>query len=237
MKPFSIPILIFLLLLSSASAQPQDPILTLPDGQIILSISATERREVEQDLLIASLSYNASNPDIRVLQEEINKAMQQSIDLLKKEKELKFHTGAYQVYEVVDPRSKEKKWQGRQSVTVKSKNSDLLLKTVAKLQSLNLGMESLSYVVAPETQVEIQDSLMEAALKQLQDRANRAAKALNKSQAELKDVNVISESPAYQPMRTFAMRQQADMLEAAPAAAPGETTITLSVSARAILKP
>jgi len=38
-------------------AQNQDPILALPDGEVMLNISATERREVEQDLLVANLSY------------------------------------------------------------------------------------------------------------------------------------------------------------------------------------
>jgi len=64
-----------------AHAQNQDPILTLPDGQVILSISATERREVEQDLLVATLSYTALNKDSRAAQNEVNEAMKAALDL------------------------------------------------------------------------------------------------------------------------------------------------------------
>lgn len=222
-----------------AQAQSEDPILTLPDGQAILNISATERMEVAQDLLVASLSYNATNTDSRALQNEINRAMSKALEIAKKVSTIKVNTGSYQVYETVDPRTKEKKWQGSQSLTLKSKTADDVLKLTGELQNLGLNMNGLSYVLAPETAVTIQDNLMEAALKQLQERANRAAKALNKSTAELRDVSVQSNEPVYMPKaygRGMVM-EAAAMDMAAPVAAAGDDTISLTVSARAILKP
>lgn len=223
-----------------AMAQTEDTILSLPDGQVILSISATERREVEQDLLVASLSYNATNSDSRALQNEINTAMKKAVDLAKKSKEVKVNTGSYQVYEMHDPRTKEKKWQGAQSLTIKSKDADVVLELAGKIQEMGLNMNGLSYMLSPETAVEVQDSLMEAALKQLQNRADRAAKALDKSTAELRDVNVQGGGVPHQPMYARgAMISDAmeGMAMAAPVAEAGESTITLTVSARAILKP
>lgn len=224
----------------SAWAQNQDPILALPDGQVILNISATERREVAQDLLVATLSYNATNTNSRELQNEINTVMKKAIEEAKKEKTVKVTTGSYQVYETTDPRSKEKKWQGSQTLSIKSKDSETVLKLAGKLQDLKLNMNGLSYMLSPETAVEVQDSLMEDALAQLQTRANRAAKALGKSAAELRDVNVQGADVPYQPMayaRGAMMMEAADMKMAAPVAEAGESTITLSVNARAILKP
>ena len=222
-----------------AMADTTDTILAMPDGQVILNISATERREVEQDLLVATLSYNATNTNSRELQNEINTAMKKALDLVKKEKSVKVNTGSYQVYETRDPRTKEKKWQGSQSLTLKSKDAETVLDLAGKLQDMKLNMGGLNYMLSPETAVEIQDSLMEDALEQLQTRANRAAKALGKSTAELRDVNVQGGGVPYQPIpyARGAMMESADMAMAAPVAASGETTITLSVSARAILKP
>lgn len=224
-----------------ASAQVEDPILSMPDGQVILNINATERREVNQDLLIANLSYVATNTDARALQDEINKAMANAIKAIKKVESVKVNTGAYQVYETMDPRTKEKKWQGQQSLTLKSKNSEALLKLAGELQDMKLNMNGLSYTLSPETAVEIQDSLMEDALKQLQTRANRAAKALGKSTAELRDVNVQGGDVPYQPMPygrgVMMAMDMAESKMAAPVAESGETTITLTVNARAILKP
>lgn len=236
-------LIIFTLLLTlplTAKADTTDTILALPDGQVILNISATERREVEQDLLIATLAYVATNSNSRELQNEINTAMKKALDVVKKEKTIKVNTGAYQVYETRDPRTKEKKWQGSQTLTIKSKDSETVLELAGKLQDMKLNMNGLSYTLSPKTAVEIQDSLMEDALKQLQTRANRAAKALGKSSAELRDVQVQGGGVPYQNVHhRGAMMEMAsaDMGMSAPVAASGETTITLSVSARALLKP
>ncbi len=224
-----------------ALAQVEDPILSMPDGQVILNISATERREVEQDLLIANLSYVSTNKGPRALQNEINEAMAKAVKTAKKVSEVKVNTGAYQVYEITDSRTKEKKWRGQQSLTLKSKNAESLLKLAGELQDMRLNMNGLNYALSPETAVEIQDALMEDALKQLQTRANRAAKAMGKSTAELRDVNVQGGGIPYQQThQSRGMLAQANFAEssmAAPVAASGESTITLSVNARAILKP
>ena len=103
-----------------AMAQIQDPILAMPDGQVILNISATERREVEQDLLIANLSYVATNADARALQNEINEVMAEALKTARKVSDVKINTGSYQVHERHKPRTKEKEWRGQQSMTLKS---------------------------------------------------------------------------------------------------------------------
>lgn len=220
-------------------AQVEDTILSLPDGHVILSISATERRDVEQDLLVATLSYSATNISSRNLQNNINSVMQKALKEAKSVEDVKVNTGTYNVYERTEQRTKERKWHGSQNLTIKSKNSAAVLKLVGKLQDMKLNMNGLSYALSPETAVEIQDSLMEDALKQLQQRADRAAKALGKSKADLRDVNVNNGSIPHQPRhyaRTMALSSDA-MEMAAPVAAAGESTISLTVSARAVLKP
>lgn len=228
-----------LVLAPPANADTTDTILAMPDGQVILNINATERREVEQDLLVATLAYNATNVNSRELQNEINTAMKKALETAKKEKNIKVNTGAYQVHEYREPRTSEKKWRGSQSMTIKSKDAEDVLKLAGELQNMGLNMNGLSYTLSPETAVEVQDSLMEAALKQLQTRANRAAKALGKSSAELRDVNVQGGHVPHHQVhhRGMAMMDSAHSEMAAPVAASGETTITLTVSARALLKP
>lgn len=234
---------LFLITLSvpaPAHAETEDPILSMPDGQVILNISATVRKEVEQDLLVANLAYNATNKNARELQNKINTAMAAALKKAKKEDSVKVNTGSYQVYEYNEPRTKEKKWRGSQSMTLKSKNAEDLLELIGELQDMKLTMNGLSYTLSPETAVKIQDNLMEDALKELQTRANRAAKALGKSSAALREVNAQSGNVPYVQQnyaRGNMMAMESDMAMAAPVAASGETTITLTVSARALLKP
>jgi predicted secreted protein len=235
-----LPLIALLLFVTMpAYAESEDTILELPDGHVILSISATERREVEQDLLVATLSYTSENRNSRELQDEINTVMAKAVEAAKKVKAVKVNTDSYQVYERTDPRTKERLWHGNQSMTLKSKDSEAILKLAGELQSMKLTMNDLSYTLAPETAIEIQDSLMEDALDQLQTRANRAAKALGKGTAELKEVNVQGQDIPFA-KSNFRGAMAMDMAEsamAAPVAEAGESTLTLSVSARAILKP
>ncbi len=242
MRAFLFLISIFLITLSfPAFAETEDPILSMPDGQVILNISATVRKEVEQDLLVANLSYTATDLNARRLQNEINTAMAAALKKAKKEDDIKVNTGSYQVYQQHHPRTKEKQWHGSQSMTLKSKNADDLLELVGELQDMKLNMNGLSYTLSPETAVKIQDNLMEDALKELQTRANRAAKALNKSSAELREVNAQSGNNNYSNNKHYGRSMMMDSAEgmamAAPVASAGETTITLTVSARALLKP
>ncbi len=226
--------------LSPAMADNDDPVIILPEGQAIMSISATERREVEQDLLVATLSYKAEDRDARKVQNEINEKMREAVDKAKKEKNVKVNTGSYQVYERTNSRTNTKKWHGSQSLTLKSKEAEDILDLVGELQGMGLVSNGLSYTLSPETSVEIQDSLMEDALKQLQERATRAAKALGKSGAVLREINVSGGGIPYQRKHyaRSAMMMSADSAEmAAPVAEAGESTITLTVNARALLMP
>lgn len=239
---FGTPLLAFTMLALPGSAQAQcsDPMLTLPEGQSLMTIMATERQSVEQDLLVATLSYVVENRDASELQDEINSAMKEALDKAKKVESVKVSTGSYQVYETTDPRSKEKKWRGSQSIILKSKNADALLKLAGELQELKLTMNGLSYTLDPDTAAEAQDSMMEAALVKLQSRANRAAKALGKSEAELKDVSVQSDNsvrPQPYVARGAMMMESAAMDMASPVASANEETLMLTVSARAVLKP
>ncbi|MFN3700130.1 MAG: SIMPL domain-containing protein [Alphaproteobacteria bacterium] len=225
---------------SQAQAQMQDPILSLPEGQVILNISATESREVAQDLLVGTLTVTARNRDARAVQNEINTTMTKALEAAKSASDVKVNTGAYHVYESHEPRTQERLWFGQQNMTVQSKNADVLLELVGKLQDLGLTMNGLSYTLAPATAIEIQDGLMEDALQQLQTRADRAAKALNKTSAELRDVQVNSSGVPYMPMHRGARMEMMAMASdavAPPVAEAGETTLSLTVSARAILKP
>lgn len=243
MRPFILSGLCMALLVTlplTAKAESDDPVLILPEGQAILSISATERREVEQDLLVATLSYKAEDRDARKVQNEINEKMKEAVEKAKKEKNVKVNTGSYQVYERTNSRTNTTKWHGSQSLTLKSKEAEDILELVGELQGMGLTSNGLSYTLAPETAVAIQDSLMEDALKQLQERANRAAKALGKSSAVLREINVQGGSMPYSPKvyaRSNMMMAEAAMDMATPVAEAGEDTITLTVNARVLLMP
>jgi predicted secreted protein len=241
-----------LLLIAAAPASAQDfkTLLDIPKGATLINLSATERVEVDQDLLVASLSYEFEHDDAAKLQDTINKVMTKALAEAKAVNSVKVSTQSYQVYPYdfnPDPRplqpgeqpKLQRKWRGSQSLILKGKMPDDLLKLAGKMQALGMNMTSLSYTVSPELLEETQNSLLETALTKLKTKAERTAKALDKSKANLLNVNVDVGGFYPQPiMHGGAMMMKAEMASdaAAPVAAAGQSDITLTVTAQAMIE-
>lgn len=223
-----------------ALAQEQPNILTMPDGQALLHISATEQQEVEQDLLVASVRYETENKDSGIVQDEINKAMKKALEASKKVEDVKSETTQYNIFKTTVPRTKEQVWRGSQGLQLKSTDAEKLLKLTGELQNMGFVTSGLNYTISPERAAKIQDEMMEAALAKLKTRADRAAKALGKSGTDLIEVHVNGghiPSPVsmYRGAQMEVMAMKADI--APPVASAGEQTLSLNVSATALIKP
>lgn len=238
---------------AAEAAAPSPAKISFPGmGETILHISATERVQVPQDLLTASLRIEKDNPDAKAVQAEINTIMAKAVAAAKAVTTVKVSTGHYYVYQYNPnpqppvPQKDEKgtpkpeeRWRGSQSLQLQSTSADDLLKLAGTLQGSGLVMENLSYSLSPEKAEEAKDSLMEAALTKVKAKAERAAKAMNKSRTDLVEINIdSSDSFMPQPVMMRAMAMDAGGMEkaSAPTASPGETEITLTVAAKAVLK-
>lgn len=236
-------VVVLLILLPIYSwAQDYKTILDIPEGETLVDLSATEQIEVQQDLLTATLRYESENPSARTLQNEINSHMKEALEIAQKFETVQASTQGYNVYQYDPHRHKKslpskKIWRGSQGLRLKSKNSDDLLELVGRIQGTGLTMNGLNYSISPELLEETRNNLLEAALKKLQIKAQRIAKALDKTKSALLHVTV--DSGGYSPMpmrgRAMAMSDMAEM--SAPVAAPGQSNVNLTVSAKALIKP
>ena len=223
-------------------AQDYKTLLDLPEGATLINVAATERVEVEQDLLIATLRYEAENESAKELQNDVNALMSKALDMAKKVSSIKAATQQYNVYQYDRSRGKGARrdyvWKGQQGLQIKGKKADDLLELVGDLQEMGLAMNGLSYTVSPELLEDTRNNMLEAALTKLRAKADRTAKALGKKKTEFLQVNI--DHGGYQPpiMRHARMEMATMSADAmsAPVAAPGESQITLSVSAQALIK-
>lgn len=237
------------ILAGPAVAQDAGPV--LEKGQTLVTLSAGDQKDVDQDELVASLRIELEDKDPRKLQDRINKAMKAAVDLAKKEKEVEVTTGQYYVYsQDVTPRVKilsteterEIVWKGSQELGLKSRDSRKVLDLLAGIQSEGFVMNGLSYMLSAELAEAQKDMLLQGALEKIQDKAALIAKSLGKSGYDMIEVNVDgSYMPSPVPMLRGAMKMEmatmASDVGSAPVAEPGETTVSVSVSARVILKP
>ncbi len=233
-----------------AAAQDYKTLLDIPAGQTLINLSATERVEVEQDLLVATLQFESQDSDPRALQDRINEIMKKALDKAKTFPDVKVSTQQYYVYpHEYDPnprpyqpneapRKLERTWRGQQGMQLESKQADALLKLSGEIQAMGLTMTGLNYTLSKELMESTQESLLEAALQKLTSKAQRAARALGKSKAELLEVNVDMGGYYPQPgMQAMTMGAEMGAVRMdAPVAEPGESDISMTVSAKAMLK-
>jgi len=176
-----------------------------PEGTTIINFSATEKRTMPQDLLIASLRIEEEDKaDPAKVQNKINEAMKKALDLAKAESSFKVSTGAYSVYKydnpiVVDRATGETKsepvWKGSQTLDIESKDATKLLDVVGKIQGMGFAMNNLAYTLSPEAVDKVRDELLIEALKKLTAKAKVVAQTLGKDKVDLVDVNVDTGGP------------------------------------------
>lgn len=226
-----------------ARAQDYKTLLDIPEGATLVNLSANERVEIEQDLLTAHFQYQAENPDAADLQDSINKVMTKALAEAEKVQSVKASTQGYYVHQYDrshgEGARRDMVWRGHQGLQIKGKKADELLALSGELQKMGLAMNGLNYSVSPELLEETRENLLEDAIAKLKTKAERTAKALGKNNVELLQINVDMGGDYHPQMaRTMAMDVgMAKMEMSAPVAAPGETQVTLNVSAQALIKP
>jgi predicted secreted protein len=238
----TLPLVLLAPAASPVFAQNEFALGTLQPGQLLLNLNATEQRDVAQDTLNATLQYSAQGRDRGDLQNEVNTAMRKAIDILEGADGVEHFTTQYQVYIIEAGRPSRTDvenpvWRAQQEVALTSMDSNALLEVMGQLQAAGLVVTSQYYSLSAELYEEVAADLMQAALAKLQSRANEAASGLGKTTAELVEVS-LDGSP------NFAFRERAVTMQAMDAAAmappvavPGETTVSMTVSARAVLSP
>ena len=232
-----------------ASAQQTNNVIELPDGHTVLNISATERIEVDQDILVASLRIQQELKSAAEVQNTINLAMEKAVALAKKYPSLKIETGQYYVSpdyrHIKNAQTGERtqeidKWRGSQTLSIKSSKGEDVLKVSGDIQDMGFVMNNLNYELSTEKYDETRDSLMEETVAALQARALRVAKALGKSTVDVVEINVDAQPLIPQPMYARAQAMpMADTSESvhAPTAEAGTSSVSMTINARVILKP
>lgn len=222
-------------------AQNQLNLGQLQPGQLALNLSASERQDVAQDTLNATLQFTAQGRDKVALQDQVNKAMQRALDLLKGTQGIDYQTSSYQVYIAQSEPGRfnvsNPVWRAQQSLQMESLDSAALLDVTGQLQGLGLTISNMYYSLSTEQYEKVAAELTGKVLQTLQARADAAAAALNKGKAELVEVSLDGNSN-FVAFRRGGFDMAAMSAEMAPPVAdPGETEVTVNVSARAILSP
>ena len=223
-------------------AQNQLDLGSLQPGQLVLNLGATEQQEVSQDTLNATVEFSAQGRNQTTLQNEVNAAIAKALAAAKSVETVNVQTGYYQVYQVQnDPgvfSADNPVWRAQQSLQLDSLQAPALLALIGDLQAQGLTVSNLWYSLSTARYEEVSAALTTKVLQTLQQRAESAGKALGKPVAALVEVSLDGNANVPVLREAYALARGAmDMKMTTTSAEPGESTVSVSVSARAILSP
>jgi predicted secreted protein len=207
----------------------------------LLNLAATEHAVIDEDLLTATLRFEAEDASAKIVQSKINDTMKKVINEAKKFGKVETSTEEYSVYKYTLKTNKEQKkdtlWRASQSLSVSGYSSEDLLKLTGDLQKMGLVISSLNYSVSTNKKEEAREALMEAAIEKILNKAKRVAKALGKNEIKVANINIDSNTPS-QSMQLFSMNinSGAKSNDDDPIAIPGKNRISMTVQATILIK-
>lgn len=221
-------------LLASATAAAAQPT-SSPGATTLLHLTETAKRSVPRDRLRIVLAAEFIDRDAAKVQAEINRHMNMALARIKATPDIAVETQGYNVYEERSDRAPPR-WHGSQSLSLTAKNFAALLTLAGALQQDGLVIKGLSPELSDAARRAVEDQLTEEALARLQARARRIAAGLGAKVASYRDLRIGNASVPPSPLRSMVAMASA-RAALPPVAAPGEATVSVTVSGEIVLTP
>ena len=199
----------------------------------VLNFQTEASRTVSNDEMSIGLYIEKSNKQPTVLASEINQLMSQAIATSKKYPQVKIETGAQSTYPIYDDNNRKiKEWRGRAEIRLESQDFKAASQLMSELQQ-DFQTQSINFNISEAKRKKIENELVIEASKNFQDRAKSLAQAWNKSNYQLINLNINTNSYS---QRASAMPRVAMMKAASLDAVPeqelssGESQITVNAN-------
>jgi len=219
MRKFSWPLLLALLIPVPAAfaAEPAPP------RYNAVTLQADAQREVQNDLLDATLFVAVNDSTPAGVANAVNKSVNDALRLAKDYRGVRVRSGNNQTYPVYSRGNQLQGWRGRGEIRTESKDFEAASSLIGKLQS-TMQLGGIQFTVSPESRRAVENELIAEAIAAFKARAEIVKSALGGRGYKLQNLNVVSGRNVPQPR--FAMARAA---EAAPTVAPPNLEAGISV--------
>ncbi len=200
-----------------------------------LYLQESASREVEQNVLVATVQAHAEATSPAQAQAAVNEAMAAAVERVRAEPEIRAATGGYSVYQRYDRDSRPVGWVAEQDLRLTSKDPAVLLELAGSLQETGLNLVGLGWQVDADTRRKVQDELTIAAIATLRQRAEAIAASVDMQVANIDTLRVGGAVEGPRPM--MAMRAEAMTDAPPPTALPDLEEVQSHVEAEITLSP
>jgi predicted secreted protein len=191
-----------------------------------VEFQADVRREVQNDLLNATLYVEVNDASPAVVADRVNKSVNEGLRTAREFKGVTARSGSSQTFPVYTRGNVLQGWRGRAEIRLESKDFEAASRLIGKLQS-SMQLGGMHFSVAPETRRAVESELIAEAIAAFKARAGTVQSALAGSGYKLQHLNISTGHNAPQPR--FAMARAAAAPEVtAPDLEGGVSQITVT---------
>ncbi len=221
------PSLSWLALVILAAFPAAVPAADMPTRYNIVELQADAQREVQNDLLNATLYVELNDASPSALANAMNKRVNEALRVAKEHKGVRVRSGGNRTHPVYTRGNVLQGWRGRAEIRIESKDFEAASVLIGKLQS-GMQLGGINFSVAPETRRAAETELMTEAIAAFKARADVARTALGGTGYKIERLSVVGGGhPPPRPL--YAMQQRAAAAEvAAPDLEGGVTQIGIT---------
>lgn len=202
------------------AAQPAEPPYNTVEFQ------AEVQREVQNDLLNATLYVELNDASPAVVADRVNKSLNEALRIAREFKGVTARSGNSRTYPVYTRNNVLQGWRGRAEIRIESRDFEAASRLIGKLQS-SMQLAGMNFSISPETRRAVESELITEAIAAFKSRAGTVQSALAGSGHKLRRLSITTGHNAPQPR--FAMARAAAAPEVtAPDLEAGMSQITVT---------
>ncbi len=195
----------------------------------LISFQAEAQREVQNDLLNATLYVELNDSSATTVANAINKTVNDALRVAKEYKTVRVGSGNNRTYPVYSRSNQLQGWRGRAEIRIESKDFEAASALIGKLQS-NLQLGGINFMVAPETRRAVEDELTVEAISAVKARADVVRNALGGKAYRISRLNVTGGHNVPQPRFAVARAAASAPEVAPPSLEAGVSQITVTAN-------
>jgi predicted secreted protein len=211
---------------AAASAQ------TLPPPQNVLQLQASGTVEVQQDLLMVSLTTSRDGSDPAVVQNQLKAAVDAALAEARKAAQpgqLEVRTGNFALYPRHNREGRIGGWTGSAEVVLEGRDFARITQAAARINTMTLG--GVSFGLSREQRARVETEAQSLAIASFKARAAELAKGFGFAGYTLREVAVNANDPGFTPRpRMMAMEAKAAAADAPVPVEPGKSAVIVTVS-------
>ncbi len=192
-----------------------------------VEFQAEAQREVQNDLLNATLYAEFNDPSPAVVANSINQATNDALRIAKGYGSVRARSGNSQTFPVYTKGNVLQGWRGRAEIRLESRDFEAASSLIGKLQS-TLQLAGMTFQVSPEARRSAENELIAEAIKSFKARAEIVKSALGGREYKLERLSVTSGYNGPAPRFERALAAAAPQAVTAPNLEAGTSMVTVT---------